>query len=227
MEKNPSQDLWTAVDSYINGHLVPAEPALEAALASNTAAGLPAIDVTPSQAKFLSMMAQVRGARRILEIGTLRGYSTIWLARALPEDGRLITLELDSKHAEVARANIARDGRSHLVEIRVGPALDSLARLEREGAEPFDFIFIDADKANNPAYVGWALRLSRLGSLIVVDNVVRDGAIVEADHADPDVQGSRRLFEMLAAEPRLTSTALQTVGSKGHDGFAIALVTGS
>jgi predicted O-methyltransferase YrrM len=224
MEKNPSQDLWTAVDDYINGHLVPPDPALDETFAANNAAGLPPIDVTPSQAKFLFMLAQVQGARRILEIGTLGGYSTIWLARALPADGRLITLEFSAKHAEVARANIARAGLAHLVEIRLGPALDSLTQLEREGVEPFDFIFIDADKRNNPNYVGWALKLSRPGSIIVVDNVVRDGAIVDADDPDPDVQGSRRLFEMLASEPRLVATALQTVGSKGHDGFAIAVV---
>jgi predicted O-methyltransferase YrrM len=225
MENNGPQDTWTAVDSYINRHLVPADPALNAVLDANAAAGLPPIDVTPSQAKFLFILALLLGARRILEIGTLGGYSTIWLARALPAGGRLITLELESKHAGVARNNIAGAGVAHLVEIRVGPALDSLIQLQSEGAEPFDLIFIDADKPNNPSYLAWALRFSRPGSLIVVDNVVRDGAIVDEADPDPSVRGSRRLFEMLSAEPRLCSTALQSVGSKGYDGLAIALVT--
>jgi predicted O-methyltransferase YrrM len=228
LEKNSmpqdSQDQWTVVDKYINDSLALSDPALDAALAANVAADLPLIDVSPSQGRLLQLLAQLQGARRILEIGTLGGYSTICLARALPEGGRLVTLEVNAKHAEVARANIARAGFAEVVEIRVGPALETLARMQEEGAEPFDMIFIDADKPNSPAYLGWALKLSRRGSLILCDNVVRDGAVADADSTDPGAQGSRRLFEMLGAEPRLSATALQTVGSKGYDGFAMALV---
>jgi predicted O-methyltransferase YrrM len=226
MDKNPPQQIWIDVENYIAEHVIAPDSALEAARAGNTSAGLPAIDVTPSEGKLLHLLARLAGARRILEIGTLGGYSTIWMARALPDGGRLITLELDAKHAAVAQANLDRAGVAHMVEIRIGPALDSLAELDREGAEPFDLVFIDADKSNNAAYLQWALRFSRVGTLILVDNVVRDGAVVEPDNADENAQGSRRLFEALAAEPRLTATALQTVGSKGYDGFAIALVTG-
>ncbi len=218
------EDQWTAVDHYITDCLALSDPALDAALAANAAAGLPSIDVSPSEGKLLQLLAQLRGARRILEIGTLGGYSTICLARALPEGGRLVTLEVDAKHAEVARSNVARAGLANIVEIRVGPALETLARMQDEGAEPFDLIFIDADKPNNPAYLGWALKFSRLGSLIICDNVVRKGAVADADDPDPMVQGARRFFEMLGAEPRLSATALQTVGSKGYDGFAMALV---
>jgi predicted O-methyltransferase YrrM len=226
MENSTAQDTWNAVDSFINNCLVPADPILDTALAANAAAGLPPIDVTPSQAKLLFLLAKLCGARRMLEIGTLGGYSTIWLARALPADGCLITLELEEKHAAVARENLAQTGLAHLVDVRVGPALESLQQLQVESAAPFDLIFIDADKPNNPAYLAWAMRLSRQGSVIVVDNVVRDGAIANADDPDPGVQGSRRLIEQLGADPRLSATALQTVGSKGYDGLAIALVTG-
>jgi predicted O-methyltransferase YrrM len=220
------QDQWTAVDTYLSESLSLSDPALEAALAANAAGGLPSIDVSPSQGKFLQLLAQLRGARRILEIGTLGGYSTICMARALPEGGRVVTLEVNAKHAEVARANIARAGLAEVVEIRVGPALETLARMQEEGTEPFDMIFIDADKPNNPAYLGWALKLSRRGSLILCDNVVRDGAVADAESTDPAVQGARGLFERLGAEPRLSATALQTVGLKGYDGFAMALVVG-
>jgi len=218
------QEKWTAVDRYITDHLVPSDPILEAALAANAAAGLPAIDVSPNQGKFLHLIAAMKGARRILEIGTLGGYSTIWLARALAPGGRLVTLEVESKHAEVARANLSRAGLTELVEIRVGPAAESLAKLYDEGAQPFDLIFIDADKPSNPIYLGWALKLSAPGSLIITDNVVREGAIVDPASTNPQVQGTRAMFEMLAAEPRLSATAVQTVGSKGYDGFAMALV---
>jgi predicted O-methyltransferase YrrM len=218
------EDQWTVVDHYISDCLALSDPALDAALAANAVAGLPSIDVSPSQGKLLQLLAQLRGARRILEIGTLGGYSTICLARALPEGGRLVTLEVDAKHAEVARSNVARAGFANVVEIRVGPALETLARMQEEGAEPFDLIFIDADKPNNPAYLAWALKLSRRGSLIICDNVVRDGAVADAESTDPGVRGARGLFEMLGAEPRLSATALQTVGIKGYDGFAMALV---
>ena len=218
------EDQWTAVDHYISDSLSLSDSALDAALAANAVAGLPSIDVSPSQGKLLQLLAQLRGARRILEIGTLGGYSTICLARALPEGGRLVTLEVDAKHAEVARSNVARAGFANVVEIRVGPALETLARIKEEGAEPFDLIFIDADKPNNPTYLAWALKLSRRGSLIICDNVVREGAVADANDPDPRVQGARRFFEMLGAEPRLSATAVQTVGSKGYDGFAMALV---
>jgi predicted O-methyltransferase YrrM len=224
MGKAAPQDRWIEVDRYVSDHLAGQDDALNAALVASTRAGLPTIEVSPNMGKFLHLLALVRGARRILEIGTLGAYSTIWLARALPADGRLITLEVSPHHAEVARANIVRAGVAQVVEIRVGPALESLAQLEREGAERFDFIFIDADKPNNPAYFGWALKLARPGTVIVVDNVVRDGEIVDAGNKDPAIQGTRRLFEVMAAEPRVTATALQVVGGKGYDGFAMALV---
>jgi predicted O-methyltransferase YrrM len=219
-----NQDLWTAVDQYINEQLVPSDPALDAAVEACTAAELPAISVTPSLGKLLHLLARLVGAKNILEIGTLGGYSTIWLARALPAGGRVITLEADAKHAQVACKNIARAGLADVVELREGKALDTLPELAAEGLEAFDLIFIDADKSNNPHYFDWALRLSHKGTLIIVDNVVRDGAVIEADSTDPNIQGVRRLFEILAAEPRVVSTALQTVGSKGYDGFVIALV---
>jgi predicted O-methyltransferase YrrM len=219
-----SEDKWTAVDHYISDCLALSDPALEAALAANAAAALPSIDVSPTQGKFLQLLAQLKGARRILEIGTLGGYSTICLARALPEGGRLVTLEVDAKHAEVARSNVARAGFAGVVDIRIGPALETLARMQEEGTKPFDLIFIDADKPNNPAYLAWALKFSRVGSLILCDNVVRDGAVADAESTDPGVRGARGLFEMLGAEPRLNATALQTVGLKGYDGFAMALV---
>lgn len=220
-----SQDLWAAVDGYIAGLLVPPDPALDAALEASAAAGLPAIAVAPNQGKMLMLLAQLRGARRILEIGTLGGYSTLWLARALPADGRLVTLEVSPEYAEVARGSLARAGLDGVVEVRVGPALETLPRLEAEGAGPFDVVFIDADKPATPEYFAWALRLSRRGTLIVVDNVVRDGAVADAASEDAAVQGIRRFLEMAAAEPRVSATALQTVGGKGYDGFALALVT--
>jgi predicted O-methyltransferase YrrM len=218
-------ELWTAVDRYLGDLLVSADPALDAALAASAAAGLPAINVSPVQGKLLHLLARAIGARNVLEIGTLGGYSTIWLARALPDGGRLISLEADAKHAEVAGANIARAGMENKVEVRLGLALDLLPGLAAEIREPFDFVFIDADKPNNAAYFDWALKLSRPGSIIVVDNVVRDGDVIDAASDSPTVQGVRRFLERLAAEPRVSATAIQTVGTKGYDGFAIALVT--
>lgn len=220
-----SQDLWTSVDRYITDMLIPADPALEAALTASTEGGLPPIAVAPNQGKWLMILAQAVGARFILEMGSLGGYSTIWLARALPSDGRLITLEFDPKHAEVARANIARAGLADKVELRLGKALDTLPELALEGLGPFDLIFIDADKGNYPGYIEWALKLSRPGTLIIGDNVVRDGKVLDAADPDPSVQGVRRMNEIIAAEPHLSATAIQTVGSKGYDGFTLALVT--
>jgi predicted O-methyltransferase YrrM len=219
-----NQEKWTAVDRYITDLVVPADPALERALADSAAAGLPAISVSPNQGKFLHLLARMQGARSILEIGTLGGYSTIWLARAMPEGGRLITLEFEPKHAEIARINLARANLSDVVDVRLGRALDTLPQLEAEGVHPFDFVFIDADKVSTVQYFGWALKLTRQGSLIVVDNVVRKGAVVDEASDDPNVQGVRRFYEALAAEPRVSATAVQTVGSKGYDGFALALV---
>lgn len=217
-------ELWKEVDRYITDRLIPSDPILDEAQAANAAAGLPAIDVAPNQGKMLNLLARLAGARKVLEIGTLGGYSTTWLARALPEDGRLITLEFDAKHAEVARKNIARAGLDHLVTVRLGAALDTLPKLEKEGEGPFDLIFIDADKKNIPRYLAWSLKLSRIGTLILVDNVIRDGAVIDTSSEDPNVQGARQLFDALKAEPRLEATALQTVGSKGYDGFVMAVV---
>ena len=219
-----NQEKWTAVDSYIGDLIVPSHAALDSALEASVAAGLPAISVTPAQGKLLQLLAKSIGARNILEIGTLGGYSTIWLAQALREDGRLITLELDPKHAEVSRTNIARAGLDKVVEIRLGRALDTLPQLAAEKRRPFDLVFIDADKAGMPDYFVWALKLTRPGSLIISDNVVRKGAVIDVATDDPSVQGVRRFFEMVAAEPRVSATAIQTVGSKGYDGFALALV---
>lgn len=210
------------VDDYITATLLPPDDALDAALRASDEGGLPAIQVSAPQGKLLHILALMNGSRKILEIGTLGGYSTIWLARALPEGGRLITLEYDPHHAEVARANIERAGLADKVEVRVGAALETLPSLEAEG--PFDFFFIDADKPNNPEYFRRAVALSRPGSVIVVDNVVRDGALADAQHSDERVQASRRLHEVMAAEPRVTATTIQTVGSKGWDGFAMARV---
>jgi predicted O-methyltransferase YrrM len=221
---NPQQ--WKEVDDYFAGQLAPSDPALDAALADSEAAGLPAIAVTPSVGKLLMLLAQTCGARRVLEIGTLGGYSTIWLARALPAGGRLVTLEADPKHAEVARANIARAGFAEVVEVRVGRAIESLPKVEAEGLGPFDLVFIDADKQSNPDYYTWALKLSRPGTLIIVDNVVRGGAVVDADSEDPSVRGVRRFTELVANEPRVSATAIQTVGGKGYDGFALLRVNG-
>ena len=211
---------YRRVDDYLAGLLVGEDPALDAALAANAAARLPSIDVSPLQGKLLHLLARMAGARRILEIGTLGGYSTIWLARALPEGGRLVSLEAALAHAEVARANIAHAGLAERVEVIVGPALETLPDLRG----PFDMVFIDADKRANPDYLGWALRLSRPGTVIVCDNVVRDGAIADAASTDPGVVGTRRFFDLLASDPRLAGTAIQTVGSKGWDGFALAIV---
>jgi len=220
-----NQEQWTAVDRYFTDLLLPPDVALDAALRDSAAAGLPAIQVSPAQGKLLHLLARIHQARTILEIGTLGGYSTIWLARALPAGGRLVTLEADPKHAGVARANIARAGLANVVELRLGQAQATLPKLAAEGRGPFDLIFIDADKPSYPDYFAWALKLSRPGTLIIADNVVRKGAVVDAASDDPNVQGMRRFNEVLAAEPRVSATAIQTVGSKGYDGFAIALVT--
>jgi predicted O-methyltransferase YrrM len=218
--------LWTAVDRYFDELFVPQDEALDAALEASAAAGLPAIDVAPNQGKLLSLLARMQGARKILEIGTLGGYSTIWLARALPADGRVISLEASVRHAEVARANVARAGLAKVVEVRVGKALDSLPRLAAERQGPFDLIFIDADKGNNPGYFEWSMKLARPGSVIIADNVVRDGAVIDATSRDADIRGIRQFNEMVAADSRVSAAAIQTVGSKGYDGFAIVLVTG-
>jgi predicted O-methyltransferase YrrM len=220
-------DHWTAVDRYLTGKLVPPDAALDAALKASDEAGLPAIQVAPNQGKMLQLLARAIGARRILEIGTLGGYSTIWLAHALPPDGKLITLEFAPKHAEVARENIARAGFAGRVEVRVGAAVDTLAQLAAENPAPFDFIFIDADKQTYAEYFAWALRLSRRGTLIVADNVVRQGAVTDPGSKDDSVRGVQRFYAAVAAEPRVSATALQTVGSKGYDGFALLLVTGN
>ena len=220
-----TQEQWTAVDRYITDLLVPHDPILEAALEASVAAGLPSINVAPNQGKLLSLLAQALHARSILEIGTLGGYSTIWLARALPADGRLITLEIERKHAEVAQSNLARAGLAEKVDVRLGRALDTLPQLAAENRGPFDLIFIDADKTSNADYFAWAVRLSRPGTLIIIDNVIRKGAVVDASSSDANVQGVRRLNEALAKESRVSATELQTVGSKGYDGFAFALVT--
>lgn len=220
-----SQETWTAVDRYLAGLLGPPDPVLDAALADSAAAGLPAINVSPTQGRLLQLLARMQGTRNILEIGTLGGYSTIWLAQALPTGGRLITLEFDPKHAEAARANLARAGLTAVVELRVGRALDTLPQLAAEGRGPFDLIFIDADKPGTADYFVWALKLSRRGSVIIVDNVVRKGAVADAASDDPNVQGMRRFLDVLAAEKRVNATVIQTVGSKGYDGFALALVT--
>jgi predicted O-methyltransferase YrrM len=220
------QELWTDVDRYFCDLLAPAPPddALDAALLANKEAGLPAIDVSRLQGKFLELLVRISGARRILEIGTLGGYSTICLARALPEGGRIVTLEFSPHHAETARANLLNAGLLDHVELIVGRAIDSLPTLENTPAAPFDLIFIDADKESYPEYLEWSLKLSRPGTLIVADNVVRDGKVIEPDCDDPMVQGVRRFTDILAAEPRLSATVLQTVGTKGYDGFALAVV---
>jgi predicted O-methyltransferase YrrM len=220
-----TQDLWTTVDQYISDHLSPVDPVLQGALEASAAAGLPAINVSPNQGKLLNIFARLVGARAILEIGTLGGYSSIWMGRALAPGGRLITLEADPAHARLAQASLARAGLQEVVDVRVGKALDTLPTLAAEGAGPFDLIFIDADKANTPSYFTWALKLARVGSLIIVDNVVRKGAVADPETRDADVQGMRRFYEMAAAERRVTATAIQTVSSKGYDGFSVALVT--
>jgi predicted O-methyltransferase YrrM len=220
-----TQELWSKVDDYINETLVPADAALENAVKKSIEAGLPQIQVSPSQGKLLHLLARSIRAQRILEIGTLGGYSTIWLARALPLDGKLITLEASPKHADVAKANIAAAGLAEKVELRLGPALETLPKLAAEKQAPFDFIFIDADKKSMPEYFEWSLKLSRKGSLIFSDNVVRNGGIVDAASTDPDIQGVRRFYAALHSDPRVCVTAVQTVGSKGYDGYALALVS--
>jgi predicted O-methyltransferase YrrM len=222
MKRLETDELWTAIDAYLQDCLVPGDDALDSALAASEKAGLPQINVAPNQGKLLMLLARATGARRILEVGTLGGYSTIWLARGLPSDGLLITLEANPEYAEIARGNIARAGLAAQVEVRIGRAQDTLPGLTSEA--PFDLIFIDADKPGTPGYFQWAVKLSRRGSLIIVDNVVREGAVLDAD-GDANVQGMRRFFELAATDPRVSGTALQTVGAKGHDGLAILLVT--
>jgi predicted O-methyltransferase YrrM len=215
-------DDWRSVDAWLAERLLPPDPALAAALDANAAAGLPDIAVSALQGRMLQLLARMANARRILEIGTLGGYSTIWLARALPEGGRLVTLEREPKHATVARENLARAGLADRVDLRLGAALDLLPGLA--GDPPFDFVFIDADKGNNAEYLGWALRLSRPGTAIVCDNVIRGGRLLDAGSEAREITGTRRFFDRLAAEPRLAATAIQTVGAKGWDGFALAIV---
>ncbi len=221
-----AQELWSAVDEYVGALLAPHDRVLDEALEASEAGGLPAIQVSPPQGKLLNLLASAVGARTVLEFGTLGGYSTIWLARALPEDGRLITLEADPAYAAIARGNIARAGLEEIVDIRVGAALDLLPELAEDGAGPFDLTFIDADKERSPDYFAWALERSRPGSLIVADNVVRAGALADDGSDDPKIVAQRRLHRMLADEPRVSATTIQTVGSKGYDGFAVALVAG-
>jgi predicted O-methyltransferase YrrM len=219
-----AEDQWTEVDRYFSDKLLPSDPSLESALETSVRAGLPAISVSPNQGKLLQILAQLVGARSILEIGTLGGYSTIWLARGLRPGGHLVTLEVDPKHAEVARLNVSRAGLKDVVEIRIGNALETLPRLSAERRGPFDLVFIDADKQNIPTYFEWALKLSRPGALIVVDNVVRSGAVIDADSSDPSVQGVRRFVDLLRAQTGASGTVVQTVGIKGYDGLAIVLV---
>lgn len=219
------QSKWSKVDDYFNDRLLDKDPVLDAVLDANTGAGLPAIDVAPNQGKLLHLLAKMKGAANILEIGTLGGYSTIWLARALPETGRLVSLEFEHNHVVVAEDNLRMAGLADKTEIIEDPALDSLALLEARGTEPFDFIFIDADKPNNPHYLQWALKLARPGAVIVADNVVRDGEVINPDSTDDRVQGIRRFMDLLAEEPRIDATALQTVGVKGYDGFILGIVT--
>ncbi|HET6184820.1 MAG TPA: O-methyltransferase [Acetobacteraceae bacterium] len=220
-----SDERWSEVDAYFAARLA-RDPVLDAVLAANQEAGLPAIDVSPLQGRFLEIMVRLVRARLVLEIGTLGAYSTIWMARALPQGGRIVTLEADGRHAEVARRNLAHAGVAERVDLRVGAALETLPEVAAEGLGPFDFVFIDADKRGNPDYLSWALQLTRPGSLIVADNVVREGGVIERER-DPNVEGIRRFVDMVSAEPRLIATALQTVGAKGWDGFAMALVVGA
>jgi predicted O-methyltransferase YrrM len=220
-----AQEQWTAVDNYIADLFIAPDFALEAALDASKAAGLPAISVSPAQGKLLHLLARVQGARSILELGTLGGYSTIWLARALPPEGHLLSLEVDPTRADLARANVARAGLTSVVEIRLGRAEDTLQQLVTEGREPFDLIFIDADKTGYAEYLKWSLQLARSGTLIIADNVVRKGAVADPASTDDNVQGIRKFNQLLAAEKRVTTTVIQTVGSKGYDGLALILVT--
>ncbi|HEY1897182.1 MAG TPA: O-methyltransferase [Terracidiphilus sp.] len=218
------QEMWAAVDRYFGELLAPEDQALTASMEANRKAGLPSIDVPALLGKFLELMVRISGARRVLEIGTLGAYSTIWLARALPAGGRVVTLEIDPHHASIARANLKAAGVLERVEVRVGPANEILRAMHERGEAPFDVIFIDADKKSLPDYLDWSLKLSRPGSVIVADNVVRDGQVLDAGSADPDVQGVRRMTEMMASNPRLSATAIPTVGARGYDGFAVAVV---
>jgi predicted O-methyltransferase YrrM len=219
-----TQELWTSVDRYICDLFVPPDSGLDGALEASAAGGLPAIQVSPAQGKLLCLLARLMGARNILEIGTLGGYSTIWLARGLVKGGRVVTLEYDTKHADVARSNIARAGLANMVELRLGRAVDTLPQLAAEGRGPFDLIFIDADKQGYPLYLEWSLKLARIGTLIVADNVVRDGKVIDPASEDTNVQGVRRFNELVAADARLSATIIQTVGAKGYDGLAFAQV---
>jgi predicted O-methyltransferase YrrM len=221
-----SEERWAAVDRYAADLLVPSDPALDAALAANAAAGLPDHDVSPAQGRLLELLVRLQGARRVLEIGTLGGYSTLWLARALGPGGRIVTLEREPRYAEVARANVARARLGDVVEVRVGPALETLPLLASEGGRPFDLVFVDADKERSVDYARWALRLTRPGGVVVFDNVVRGGALADADSDDPCVRGVRALHAELAEAPNVSATTIQTVGVKGYDGFTLALVTG-
>ena len=220
-----TQEVWEAVDKYFDKMLIPHDSTLDDALAAAAAAKLPAIQVSSVQGKLLHLLARIMGARNILEIGTLGGYSTIWMARALPEGGRIITLEADPKHAEVARKNFARAGVESKVELRLGKALDTLPKVAEDGLGPFDMFFIDANKSNMPEYFEWSLKLARTGSVIIADNVVREGAVLDAKSKDDDIQGIRRFLEMVGKEKRVSGTALQTVSTKNYDGFALVLVT--
>jgi predicted O-methyltransferase YrrM len=219
-----SQELWTTVDEYICNRLLAPDPTLDAAIAASESAGLPPIAVTANQGKLLQLLVRIQRARRVLELGTLGGYSTIWLARGLPADGRLVTLELNPDYAAVASENIQRAGLGEVIDVRVGAAVDTLAAMHDAGEEPFDLIFIDADKQSYPNYLEWSLRLSRPGTLLIGDNVVRSGGVVDPDNEDEVVQGVRRFYDLLAEEPRVDATAIQTVGDKGHDGFALGII---
>jgi len=217
-------DRWDEVDEFVSGSLGLGDEVLEAAVRAGVEAGMPEIQVSPPQARMLEILVRAVGARTVLEFGTLAGYSTIWLARALPEGGRLVTLEANAAYAEVARSNLERAGLAEAVDLRVGPALETLPTLEAEGAGPFDFVFIDADKVHTPDYFAWSLDHVRPGALIVADNVVRGGTLAEADSGDATIEAQRRLHAMIAADPRVTGTTIQTVGAKGHDGFTLAIV---
>lgn len=219
-----SQPLWTTVDRYLNDLLHEPDEALEAAVASSKAAGLPEIQVSESQGKLLHLLARSIQARRVLEVGTLGGYSTIWLGRALPAGGRLVSLEVNPAHAEVARKNLERAGLGDVVEVRLGPAIQSLPVIHEEGGEAFDFVFIDADKPSNADYFEWAVRLARPGAMIVVDNVVREGTVADPAETDPAVLGVRRLLDLIHGDRRVSATGVQTVGAKGYDGFILATV---
>ncbi len=219
--------IWDAVDRYLAATVVGSDAVLDEALRLSKEAGLPQIAVSPAQGKLLQIIALATGARRILEIGTLGGYSTIWLGRALPPGGTLVTIEVEPAHAEVAWANLERAGLTEVVHLRLGPALQVLPQLEAEQADPFDMVFIDADKPSNPEYLSWAFRLTRPGSTIIVDNVVRDGSVLDESGTDAAVIGTRMMLQTMGSDPRLSATAIQTVGVKGYDGLAIAVVRGA